>query len=141
MSYPFFMNSECMNNVLKMKTLRKLLKVPQLIEVFIRIFIMQEKLIKMALQGQGKFSLKPRMRFLKCNYDTWIRMTEDEREARFQKFFKGPKTTPDTIVSADGETVMPNVSRVAKKKGSRKPNYNKTVSLQDFVLFYFIFSI
>ena len=123
-------DSECMNNIIKMKTLRKCLKVPQLIEVFIRIFVMQEKLIKMALQGQGKYSLKPWMSHVACSYDQWITMSDEDQEAKFQKFFKGPKTRPETLESNDHSVVMPNVDTKARKKGSKKKHSNKTTSIK-----------
>ena len=122
-------DSETFNSIMKLKTLRKNLKVPQLIEVFIRIFTTQEKLVQCAICKFGKLSVKPWLRKLTMDHDRWQRLTPEQQAKKTTEFFKGPSTRPEKITSKQGDVTMKNVSKAAKKKGAKK-NHTKTTTIR-----------
>ena len=126
-------DNEAINNVLKMKTMWKSLKVPQLIEVFIRIFKQQEKLVQCALGRFGKLSVKPWMyRKHTMENENWRKLTPEEQEKRLREFFKGPPVKPAKITSKNGKVTMNNVAKTARKKGAKK-THTKTTTVKKMI--------
>ncbi len=75
-----------MNNILKLSTNWKLLKLPDLIEKLYSIVKIQYADMRCALHGHGNYELIPKLEHLLLPHNVWSQKSEGEKESHFQKF-------------------------------------------------------
>jgi hypothetical protein len=79
-------NCESLNNILKLSTNWKILKLPDLIEKMHSIVKLQYADMRRALHGHGNYELPPKLKHLVLPNTIWMTKNEDERKKHFQKF-------------------------------------------------------
>ena len=114
-------NCESLNNILKLSTNWKILKLPDLIEKMHSIVKLQYADMRRALHGHGNYELAPKLKHLVLPNTVWMTKNEDEKKKHFQKFLAATATKKEkTIVSTDGGLEIPTTPAVARKPGQRK---------------------
>ena len=114
-------NCESMNNIIKLSTNWKALKLPDLIEKMYSIVKLQYADIRRALHGHGNYQVVPKLKSFVLSSAAWSQKNDDEKANHFQKFLSvstGKKTKD--IRSTDGELKIPATSSIARKPGQHK---------------------
>ena len=114
-------NCESLNNILKLSTNWKILKLPDLIEKMYSIVKLQYADMRRALHGHGNYQLPPNLKHLVLPNAVWTTKTEEEKKKHFQKFLSMTAAKKEkTIVSTDGGLEIPATTSVARKPGQHK---------------------
>ena len=114
-------NCESLNNILKLSTNWKVLKLPDLIEKMHSIVKLQYADIRRALHGHGNYELAPKLKHLVLPNSVWSEKNEDRKTNHFQKFLSvTTKKKEKTMVSIDGGLQIPTTPTIATKPGQRK---------------------
>ena len=115
-------NCESINNILKLSTNWKLLKLPDLIEKLYSIVKLQYADMRRALHGHGNFELIPKLNYFVLPHNVWCQKSESEKNSHFQKFMStnAARKKTKTVTSTDGKLDIPGTRAVAKKPGQRK---------------------
>lgn len=115
-------NAESMNAKLKRDAKDKILSLPELIDLFTKVFDNQRDYVKMAFQEYGKYNLAKWMQKKQFMFrpEVWKRMTDEEKFKILSEFFKGLKRKPECVTSKDGTVKVPNRPRRAGKPGGAR---------------------
>ena len=114
-------NCESMNNILKLSTNWKALKLPDLIAKMHVIVKLQYADMRRALRGNGNYELVPKLKNFVLQNFIWSTKTQDEKTAHFQKFLSlTAEKKGKTMKSTDGGIEIPTTPSIAKKPGQRK---------------------
>ena len=114
-------NCESINNILKLSTNWKVLKLPDLIEKLYSIVKIQYADMRRALHGHGNYELIPKLKHLVLPHNVWSQKNEEEKHSHFQKFMStNAEKKEKTVISSDGNLEIPATHSVARKPGQRK---------------------
>ena len=114
-------NCESINNILKLSTNWKVLKLPDLIEKMHAIVKLQYADMRRALHGHGNYELAPKLKHFFMPNSVWSSKTEDEKTIHFQKFLSVKAAKKEkNIQSTDGGLEILRTPSIAKKPGQRK---------------------
>ena len=114
-------NCESINNILKLSTNWKVLKLPDLIEKLYSIVKIQYADMRRALHGHGNYELIPKLKHLVLPHNVWSQKNEEEKHSHFQKFMStNAEKKEKTVTSSDGNLEIPATHSVARKPGQRK---------------------
>ena len=124
-------NCESINNIIKLSTNWKMLKLPDLIEKMYAIVRLQYADIRRALHGQENYQIIPKFKSFVLFTVVWSQKSE-ERDKYFKKFISMPVGVKQTILlSTDGDLRIPTTPTIARKPGQQKRVRNqKTVTVK-----------
>lgn len=80
----------------------------------------QENLIKIAIQGIGKFELAPKFQYLKIKETVWERKSEHEKESILKKNYEFKHSNSKLVTSTDGLLQVPKTWAIATKPGQKR---------------------
>ncbi len=115
-------NAESVNSLLLRKIRHTRTSLPDLIEMFNKLYYEQRTDVRRAMIGKGKYRLPYDQRNLAVRSShKWESMTEEEREHHVEKLFRGAtfvkeKPKKQVVRSADGSFILPPVSTGPKRK-------------------------
>ncbi|KAK3090199.1 hypothetical protein FSP39_009978 [Pinctada imbricata] len=109
-------NNESMNNIIKIETNWKILKMPKLIETLQVIEQRQTRNIRDCIHGRGDFALSEQAKCLQVSDETWQNIATETKEKRLLKLLNF-KTTKSHIVSSDNTLKIPKVAKLQKNLG------------------------
>ncbi|VDI68448.1 Hypothetical predicted protein [Mytilus galloprovincialis] len=98
---------ESMNNILKLSTNWKAVKLPDLIGKLHKIVQLQYRDIRRALHGQGNYALAPWARKLQVTEVVWSSKCAKEKDAIFRKLMNLSKPRDNFVESSDGKLKIP----------------------------------
>ncbi|XP_046346407.1 uncharacterized protein LOC124126896 [Haliotis rufescens] len=111
---------ESMNNIIKLSTNWKSLKIPDLTDKLHTIVKIQYADMRRALYGQGNYQLTPWMAGFKLSNACWTSKSQQEKDRHFRKFLRGPRCQKSITVSSDGRLNIPKTPQTARKPEQRK---------------------
>lgn len=114
-------NCESLNNILKLSTNWKVLKLPDLIEKMYAIVKLQYADMRRALHGHGNYQVIPQLKSFVLSNTAWCQKNEAEKVKHFQKFISVSTVRKENVLtSTDGELRIPKTPSIARKPGQRK---------------------
>ena len=116
-------DNECYNSMVKRRSKRRALTIPQTSILFSSLIEYQEKLVACAVQGFNKFSLQQWMeKDFAISSDRWDTMSAEKKKDHLSNVYKGPKPPMEYFVSKGGEFRILKHARINKKPGeNRRP--------------------
>ena len=122
--------AETMNSVVKRTALFETKKVPYAMQIFINLFVVQDNLAQLALQGQGKVGVRKEVKHVNVVTPAyWNKTKPENQESLVIKLFRGPVLQPRLLISANGETEMDYEPRVSRKPGGKNKRRNPTTPI------------
>jgi hypothetical protein len=114
-------NCESLNNILKLSTNWKVLKLPDLIEKMYSIVKLQYADMRRALHGHGNYQVIPTLKSFVLSNVAWCQKNEEEKSKHFHRFISVSTSKKEKVVtSTDGELQIPAAPSIARKPGQRK---------------------
>ncbi|XP_062608451.1 uncharacterized protein LOC134270271 [Saccostrea cucullata] len=112
-------NNESYNNVIKLQTDWRILKLPALIDVLQDLDSNQTSNIRDSLHSRGDLRVRGPADILLVSNEVWVNLTPEQRQRRLQRLlnFIIPASS---VTSKDGSLTIPKVATIAKKPGQRK---------------------
>jgi len=119
-------NCESLNNIIKVSTNWKLLKLPDLIEELHKIVLLQYADIRRAIHGQGNYEVIQLLKRMTVSHMVWGSKNEAEKVQLVKRFMssrlseKSKTEKEKTLSSTDGKLNIHKTAAIAKKPGQRK---------------------
>ena len=107
--------------MVKRRTKRRALTIPQTTTLFSSLIEYQEKLVACAVQGFNKFSLQEWMeKDFSIAPERWDTMTPEAKKDHLSSVYRGPKPPMDYYVSKGGQFRIIKHARIFKKPGEKR---------------------
>ena len=130
----FFFNNavETLNKTLKSLTNWKPQGLPSMVKILEQLLTSQDNDIQKALRGFGRFSLIPALQHLQISENHWQQLSEDQRNRRMERFYKGPTRKKSkerkVVMTPDGSGAAYEPRRAKKPGQSKTPRGSRTLS-------------